>query len=176
MILFHGTTEERAQQIFDSKTIKKDCERFFTEEENGDGYSTNGYIYLTNEVTLALYFAYCHHLVDKSDSLVVFRIDVPDELILPDYDEMRYQDPTGIDRARYSDDISCSLLEFKTCRINSDISFDKYDVHYFRLFVNDVDEIGDLFDNAGCNYEYVIKHYTERQQNFIQSIHWVHVY
>lgn len=53
--------------------------------ENGDGYSTDGYVYLTNEVTLALYFAYYHHRVDKSDSMVVFKMEIPDEMILPDY-------------------------------------------------------------------------------------------
>ena len=148
---------------------------FFTEEENGDGYSTDGYVYLTNEVTLALYFAYYHHRVDKSDSMVVFKMEIPDEMILPDYDEMRYQDPTGTDRARYSDDLSCSLLEFKTCRVNSDLLLDEYKFHYFRLFVNDVDNIGDLFDNAGYNYEYVIKHYSRRQTEFIQSIHRISI-
>lgn len=175
MILYHGTTYKRAQQIFVDRIIKKDCERFFTEEENGDGYSTDGYVYLTNEVTFALYFANCHHLVDKSEVLVVFRIDVPDEQVLPDFDEMRYQDLTGADRERYDSDLSCSLLEYKTCRINSDISFDEYNVDYFCLVVEDVDEIGDLFDNAGCNYEYVISHYTRKQRNFIRSIQWRHI-
>ena len=33
MILYHGTTYKRAQSIFKDRAIKKDCERFFTEEE-----------------------------------------------------------------------------------------------------------------------------------------------
>lgn len=172
MILYHGTTYKRAQSIFEDRVIKKDCERFFTEEENGDGYSTDGYVYLSNEVTFALHFAYCHHLVDKSEALVVFKIEIPDEIVLPDYDEMRHQDPTGINRARYSDDLSCSLLEFKACRINTDISFDEYTVDYFCLVVDKDDNIGDLFDNAGSNYEYVTSHYTRKQKCFIQSIPW----
>lgn len=172
MILYHGTTYKRAQSIFKDRAIKKDCERFFTEEENGDGYSTDGYVYLSNEVTYALHFAYCHHRVDKSASLVVFKMEIPDEIVLPDYDEMRHQDPTGIDRKRYDSDLSCSLLEFKTCRIDTDISFDKYTVDYFCLVVDKVENIGDLFDNAGYNYEYVTSHYTQRQKNFIKSIPW----
>ena len=176
MILYHGTTCKRAQKIFEDKTIKKDCTRFFTEEENGSGYSTDGYIYLTNEITFALHFAYCHSLVDKSDVLVVFRIDIPDELILPDYDEMRHQDPTGIDQEQYNDDLSCSLLEFKACRIKIDISFDKYNVDYFYFDVNDVDNISDLFDNVGCNYEYAVSHYTRKQKEFIKAIQWMHTY
>ena len=173
MLLYHGTTYKRAKQIFEDRIIKKDCDRFFTEEDNGDGYSTDGYVYLTNELTFALHFANCHHLVDKSDMLVVFRIDIPDGQILPDFDEMRYQDPTGIDRERYYDDLSCSLLEFKCCRVNSDISFDEYIVDFFCLAVNDIENIGDLFDNTGCNYEYVTNHYTKKQKNFIQSIRWI---
>ena len=105
----------------------------------------------------------------------MFKMEIPDEMILPDYDEMRYQDPTGTDRARYSDDLSCSLLEFKTCRVHSDLLLDEYKFHYFRLFVNDVDNIGDLFDNAGYNYEYVIEHYSRRQTEFIQSIHRISI-
>ena len=175
MILYHGTTYKRAQQIFQDRAIKKNCERFFSEEENGDGYSTDGYVYLTNEVTFALYFAYCHHRVDKSDSMVVFKLEIPDEMILPDYDEMRYQDPTGTDRARYFDDLSCSLLEFKACRVSADLSFDEFEIQYFRLFVNNVDNMGDLFDNAGCNYEYVTENYSNKQIEFIQSIYWMSV-
>lgn len=174
MILYHGTTYKRAKQIFEMRMIKKDCVRFFTEEYNGNGYSTDGYVYLTNEVTFALYFANCHHFVDKSDMLVVFRIDVPDGLILPDYDEMRYQDPAGIERAYYDDDLSCSLLEYKSCRVNTDISFDNYTVDYFCLVLNDIENIGDLFDNAGNNYEYSTNHYTQMQKNFIKSIRWIH--
>lgn len=105
--------------------------------------------------------------------MVVFKIDIPDEIILPDYDEMRYQDPTGTDRARYSDDLSCSLLEFKACRISADLSLDEFETRYFRLFTKDVDNIGDLFNNVGCNYEYVIENYSSKQIEFIQSIHWM---
>ena len=175
MILYHGTTYKRAQQIFEDKAIKKDCVRFFTEENNGDGYSTDGYVYLTNELTFALHFAYCHHNVDKSEKLVVFRVDIPDELVLPDFDELRHQDPTCIDRSRYNDDLSCSLLEFKACRIDTDILLGEDNVDYFCLEVDDVDNISDLFDNAGSNYEYVINHYTRKQKSFIQSIQWLHI-
>ena len=102
----------------------------------------------------------------------MFRIDIPDEQILPDYDEMRYQDPTGTDREWYDSDLSCSLLEFKTCRINTDISFDEYTVDYFCLVVDRVKNIGELFNNACCNYEYVTSHYTKRQKSLIKLIPW----
>ena len=67
MLLYHGTTGKRADQIFADRKISNDCDRFFTEEENGDGYTTQGYVYLTNEITYAVYFANSHTLVDKSE-------------------------------------------------------------------------------------------------------------
>lgn len=88
---------------------------------------------------------------------------------------MRCQDLTGSERARYSDDISCSLLEFKTCRIQEDIFFDNFAVDYIVVDRNDYDNIGDLFDNAGCNYEYVLQHYTRVQKQFISNLSWIRV-
>lgn len=173
MVLFHGTTSKRAEDILSDRTIKKDCLRFFTKEENGEGYSTDGYIYLSNEITYSLYFANCHSHVDKSELLYVFRIDVPDELVLSDMDEMRYQDSTGCDRERYANDLNCSLLEFKTCRIQSDISFDVFNVDYFIFDKTTFDNIADLFSNAGSDYKYVLKHYTLKQKEFIKSIKWI---
>lgn len=175
MILYHGTTDDRAKKILSNQVISNNCERFFTAEENGDGYTTQGYVYLTNEVIFALSFAHSHHLVDKSDKLYIFRIDIPDELIEPDYDEMRYQDPTGIDRERYSNDFECSLLEFKTCRIPIPIDFAKFPVEYFAINCSDIDNISCLLDNVGYNYKYVTSHYTRVQEEFIRSIKWAKV-
>lgn len=175
MILYHGTTDDRAKEILSNLEISNNCERFFTVEENGDGYTTQGYVYLTNEITYALYFANSHHFVDKSDKLYIFKIDVPDHLIEPDYDEMRYQDPTGFDRERYSNDLECSLLEFKTCRIPIPIEFSKFSVEYFVVDRNDIENMSLLFDNAGYDYKYVTSHYTRAQKEFIESIRWTKV-
>lgn len=175
MILFHGTTAKRAECILSDRKIKKDCLRFFTKEENGDGYSTDGYVYLSNEITFSLSFAYSHSNVDESDFLYVFRIVVPDKYILADLDEMRHQDPTGYDRERYETDLECSLLEFKTCRIQKDISFDEFEVDYFIIDKTQYENISDLFDNAGYDYNYVLENYTIKQKNFINSIKWLKV-
>ena len=172
MLLYHGTTGKRAEYIFADKAISNNCERFFTEEENGSGYTTQGYVYLTNEITFAAYFANSHTFMDQSKELFIFRVDVPDELIEPDYDEMRYQDPTGYDRERYSSDLECSLAEFKTCRIPISIEFDSFAVEYFSFNKADVPNIANLFDNAGCNYNYVVENYSAKQRAFIDSIHW----
>lgn len=172
MFLYHGTTGIRANQILDDKKISNNCDRFFTKEKNGDGYTTQGYVYLTNEITFAVYFANSHTFVDQSKELFIFRIDVPDELIEPDYDEMRYQDPPGHDREQYSSDLEYSLVEFKTCRIPVSIEFNKFTVEYFSFYKADFPNIADLFDNASSNYNYAIHHYSDKQREFINSIHW----
>ena len=172
MILYHGTTEMRAKQIFDERMICCHSERFFTEESNGNGYSTDGYVYLTNEITFAAFFANSHSLVDKSSKLYIFRMSIPKSELEPDYDEMRYQDPTGFDRERYETDMDCSLLEFKACRVPFDIRFEKYALEYCVIDKNLMSDIPRLLDNAGADYKYVIDHYTTYQKNFINSITW----
>ncbi len=76
---------------------------------------------------------------------------------------------------RYANDLVCSLSEFKTCRIAADIPFDKFNVEYCILDKKGINNIADLFDNAGCNYEYVIKHYTAKQRDFIKNIQWLKI-
>lgn len=173
MILYHGTTEHRARLILRDNCIKKDVERYFTEEYNGDGYSTQGYIYLTNEITFAVYFANCHKFVDKSTNIYVFKIDVPPQLIEPDYDELRYQSATDEEINSYGGPLKCSLLEYKACRVKTDINFDRFSVQYCVLPITDT--IGNLLDNAGCNYKYVVTHYTKAQREFINNINWINL-
>ena len=48
MILYHGTTEKRALQILADRIVRANVERFYKEEYNGDGFSSDGYVYLTN--------------------------------------------------------------------------------------------------------------------------------
>ena len=172
MLLYHGTTSERAYKIFMDGRISNNCKRFFTKEENGNGYTTQGYVYLTNEITFAAYFANCHAFVDQSIELFIFRIDVPDELIEPDYDEMRYQDALGHNREQYSSDLECSLAEFKSCRIPVSIEFNRFAVEYFSFYKSSFRNIECLFKNACSDYNYVVEHYSDTQRVFIDSIHW----
>lgn len=172
MILYHGTTIKRATKIMKDKSISNDCERFFTRKKNGEGYTTQGYVYLSNEITYALYFANCHHFVDQSEQLCLFRVIVPDELLEADFDEMRHQDPTGHHKQRYNSDLECSLLEFKTCRVPFPIDFSKYEVSYFIIDLTNYSDFSDLLDNAGYDREYVINHYNSVQMEFIKSIKW----
>ena len=42
MVLYHATTAKRAKKILESGIIKRNIDRFYTEELNGEGYSTDG--------------------------------------------------------------------------------------------------------------------------------------
>ena len=172
MILYHATTEKRALSILKERTIKKDVERYYTKEENGDGYSTQGYVYLTPEVTFAIHFANCHNLVDRVSALYVFRLDIPDEIIEPDYDELRYQHLSQGDIERYGNELNCSIKEYKSCRVNQDIEFDKFDSWMYKIVLSREIDVNAITDYAGFNLEYVTQNYTQVQLNFIENIKW----
>ena len=172
MILFHGTTIKRAKQIFADKKLRKNINRFYTYEKNGDGATTDGYIYLSNEITYSLYYAVNHCGVDKSNCVVIFKIDIPENKLLPDFDEIKMQDPTGYTSDRYSDKLKCSLLEYKVCRVAEDILFDNYAVQYFIFDIKSDLYSNDLLALAEKNYCETINEYNEKQKQFIKSIHW----
>lgn len=173
MIFYHGTTKKRALEIFKDDAIKKDVERHYTEEKSGGGYSTQGYIYLTNEITFSIHFADCCNLEDKVDSLVLFKMDIPIEKIQPDYDEIRIQNEPDHIRGRYEDDLDFSLREFKSCRIDFDIKLNEYNIEYCIFDLSDKFSPDDLAVHVGYNYEYVIDNYTDLQIEFINNVKWV---
>ncbi len=172
MELYHGTTDRRSKKILLDGCIKKDVERYFTKDKNGDGYTTQGYVYLSNEVTFSLHFAICHNIIDKTKELYVFRVHIPDELVEPDYDELRHQLATPNEIAFYGGHLKCSLLEYKACRVPFDIKFETFKCSYFSIDALGLPNPEDLIDNVGRNYEYVTKNYTKAQREFIEKIQW----
>lgn len=171
MILYHGTTKKRALEIFRDNTIKKDVKRHYTQETSGGGYSTQGYIYLTNEITFSVYFANCCNLEDNSNSLVLFKIDIPIEKIQPDYDEIRIQNEPKYVRDRYENDLDFSLREFKYF----DIELSEHSLEYCIVDLSDKFLPRNVIINAGCNYEHVIDNYTDLQIEFINNVKWCKV-
>lgn len=172
MILYHATTALRGKQILIDNCIKKDIDRFYTTEKNGDGSSTQGYVYLSNEITFSMYFANCHRYVDKSDELYIFQIDIPDELIEADCDELRYQGSSSDEIAQYGGELQCSLLEYKSCRVPFDINFKTYECSYITINIHGRPDPIDLVGGAGDNYKFTINNYTKIQKDFIDGIQW----
>lgn len=170
MVLYHATTEKRALSILKDKCIKKDVRRFYTVKESGDGYTTQGYVYLTNEITFAVYFANTHSKLDKSERLFIFKIELPDDVLEADNDELRIQRATEKMIISYGGELNCSLLEYKSCRVKVDINFDIFPIEY--CIVPKTDDIKYLLINVGENYQYVVNRYTQAQKEFIKNIVW----
>ncbi len=147
-------------------------QRHYTKTKSGFGYSTQGYVYLTNEVTFALYFANCCNLEDGSDYLVLFKIDLQIEKVLPDYDEIRIQSAPKHVRDIYQNDLDYSLRELKTCRIDFDIDLRLYCVNFCKIDLLNGFNPCDVIRNAGRNYEYVTGNYTDLQTKFINNLKW----
>lgn len=172
MILYHATTEKRALSILKERTIKKNVDRYYTKEENGSGYSTQGYVYLTPEITFAIHFADCHNLIDKAPALYIFRLDIPNKIVEPDYDELRYQHAGQDQIDSYGGALNCSIEEYKSCRVAQNLEFDRFDSWVCKIDLSDGVDINDITEFAGQNLIYVREHYTQKQLSFINSIIW----
>ena len=171
MILFHGTTGKRAKKIFEDGAIRCDVERHYTRDKSGNGYTEQGYVYLSNEIMFAIYFANCCDIEDKSDELFIFKIEVEGSSIEPDYDEIRIQPNHDFIRKNYADDLDYSLNEFKSCRIGQDITFSDSKVSFLTIDKDKID-IRDLVAGAGYNFQDAKNNYNAIQKDFIMNARW----
>lgn len=172
MILYHGTTGKRAKKIFADGKLKCVVERHYTVEKSGDGYTEQGYVYLTNEMMFAIYFANCCDLEDKSEELFIFKIDVDDSSLEADYDEIRIQSSCDeTNRKIYENDLEYSLNELKSCRIKSDIDIRNNKVSYLKINKSEV-EICELIAGAGLNLHDIQTRYNSTQRMFIKNAKW----
>lgn len=175
MILYHGTTANKGEKILSDGCIKKDVERYYTKEKSGNGYSTQGYVYLSNEITFAIYFANCHNITDKEKEIYIFKINIPDSMVEPDIDEMRCQEATKELIQSYGGNLRCSLLEYKSCRVSFDIQFTEHPCCYYKVNTLEPPYVHDLIIGAGCNYKYVTQNYSAVQRKFLEDIKWIYL-
>lgn len=169
MILYHGTTQLRADQIFRDGEIKKNVERFYSKETRSYGCSTNNYVYFSNEPIYALAFAYYHSLEDHSQELYLFKVDIDEKKLEPDFDEIDFQGVTSICNNHYSCELEKSLLGYKSCRINEDIKLKDSNAEFCHFNIKNIKK---LLKNLGYDYYNTIKRYTENQKEFIKKIKW----
>lgn len=96
MILYHGTSDLLANEIIKTRKIKNICERSWKGEirtQSGNNINidtTDGYVYLTNKLSLAIYYGNCANMKQGKHSLEVFifRINIDEKELLPDKDEL----------------------------------------------------------------------------------------
>lgn len=170
MILYHATTHIRGAQILRDKCLKKDVVRYYSEESGSNGPTTQGYIYLTNEITFSIYFANCHNLSEENQNIYIFRLDLPEEMLEPDEDEIKLQSPNN--EHHFPSRLAWSLEELKSCRTPQDINISDYPAHFSYLVGLESNEILKLVKHVGYSYNYVITHYTDAQSSFLSSIQW----
>lgn len=97
MILYHGTSDLLANEIIKTRKIKNICERSWKGEirtQSGNNINidtTDGYVYLTNKLSLAIYYGNCANMKQGKHSLEVFifRINIDEKELLPDKDELK---------------------------------------------------------------------------------------
>lgn len=92
MILYHGTTLQNAERILKDGIIKSKIERNYI---SGGLWcyknTTDGYVYLTKNLYTAYYYGNINLIgIDnyKNKYVYVFKININDNILLPDYDEM----------------------------------------------------------------------------------------
>lgn len=171
MILYHATTENRGQQILRDGFLSINAERYYTRERSGNGFTTPGYVYFSNEITFPIYFANCHNLKEKSQTLYLFRMEISDDEVEADEDELRCQSISEEEIQEYGGRLEFSLLELKSCRVRTNIYLREHEGHYSVIEIND--DINEIVANAGYDLEYVKANYNETQMNFINNIAWV---
>lgn len=116
MILYHATPLLKGKKILKDKRIKKNIERYHQESKIVQG-TTNGYVYLTQNMCLAYYYAAIQfdYLQGNNSYICIFKIEVDENDLEPDYDELKIV--TGLDDSKmYSyqeslDKCDCVRLE-----------------------------------------------------------------
>lgn len=90
MILYHGTTLEEAKQILETGYIKCRIKRTFEENPYCEG-TTDGYVYLANELYIAYYYGNSKIIINesKNKNVCIFELNVSTELLCADLDELK---------------------------------------------------------------------------------------
>lgn len=171
MELYHATTQSRGEKILNERCIKKNVPRYYSDSSNGP--TTQGFVYLANEITFSVYFANCHNISEGNTTIYVFKIDIPNDILEPDEDEIEIQSPEN--EGSYSNRLSWSLEELKSCRVGLDIDIDAYPTQICRITDMPEEEIVKLVEHAAFPFSYVVSHYTENQLAFLNSIRWHNV-
>lgn len=170
MILYHCTPEERIDCIRRDKCLKAVCDRYFT----GNGATTQGYVYLSNEPTYSIYFANCHLIDCESAKMYLFQFDLPIELLEPDYDEMKINHDLEFETKDAVSTLEYSLSKYKSCRVPFDIKFAQFPAKYCSIDESSVDILA-IIKHAGYDYQYVIDNYTDTQKKFLESLKWTNI-
>lgn len=97
MILYHATPMINGDQILKEKKIKCFIDRYHKKSRIADG-TTDGYVYLTPNLSLAYYFGAIKFdsLQDEDTKYIyVFKLEIEENELEPDYDEIHFINPSS---------------------------------------------------------------------------------
>lgn len=106
MRLYHGTSFSASQSIITSEKILHEIQRTYSESSLFP--TTNGLVYLTDNIGFAIYVANKEAILRREDFLSVFEVEVDDAELLPDFDQLHYVHGINREDARhltYSDSL-----------------------------------------------------------------------
>lgn len=93
--LYHGTNESRAKKIMTEGCLKANVDRIYSEEEFlPQMVTTNGYIYLTDLIPLAISYGNKASIIEHSLSpgyIYLFEIELDTKELLADIDEIKQE-------------------------------------------------------------------------------------
>lgn len=138
MKLYHGTSIENANKIFDDRYLKRNCA---SEYDGVKDFSTNkDFIYFTNNISLAIKCARNSASNQKDKHILIFELDIDSKDLLPDEDELRIatQDLPYIQRSNTPKvdgefNLEKSLHMFNSCRVAHDIDLKTHAAKYIIL-------------------------------------------
>lgn len=171
MLLYHGTPKSKGNSIIKERKISKSAPALFDNMAFDFCNTTTGYIYLSDGFFTALHWGDIHATNMKEDGFYIFRVDIDEELLLPDLDEKKIDDMFGR-RVSICNGLE-SLKQFRSARVDFDITFDKFVIDYtFFSYNNLIGEFRGLW-NEEKNIKDIIL--TKDQLNEYNSVKWISV-
>lgn len=134
MILYHGTDEINGEKILQDKLIKAEVERIY-DKDHLVLPTTDGYVYLTNNIRKALRYA-SNNLIMKDLNLretkvYIFAVTLDIDEVEVDWDEVKVDSRWPNSKANKVVDAITSLEYLSSVRIKKDLEIGKEVTSYF---------------------------------------------
>ncbi|WP_313893843.1 hypothetical protein [Psychrobacillus sp.] len=133
--MYHGTSKKRGDQILNDGMLKATSIKRVYDDDHPLP-STDGYIYLTNDIALAVYYANkTSYFSDEDEQLMIFKIEMEKESLKADIDEINmthlsfWKDKSPIiDKEKPTLDESLAIVS--AARFPNDIILKEFDVQH----------------------------------------------
>lgn len=134
-ILFHGTSSIRGRNIIRERKIRIDAPKVYN--SNHLMRTSPNRIYLTPDFARALYYGNITAVFyDDDPYLIIFKVEISKDLLLPDKDEFEYTMKTfNPIEFNHKEELTLeeSVEEVKSCAVDKDICFDNFVSYYVEL-------------------------------------------